>query len=245
MIRIGHPRPEPPVIVRLARLHLASRRIPAGVAALTLTGLTLRIVLRWTPASGLYSVLFPLIVAAGAACVTAVTAGGPFGDTERAAGRLLPYLRLATVLTMISLTCCVLAAGSFGGHLALGLMALLRDTLGLTGVALLTAVAAGANLSWTGPLAYLVLSIYAVGQYWTNPWIWADRPPADPGAAICAATVLAAGLAAIAARGPADTSHDLCRADDPASSDSVSGMAAVPPVRLDTSSPPKILSCGK
>jgi hypothetical protein len=178
------------------------------VIGLALTGFTLRLVLRWTPASGLYSVLFPVIVAAGAASITSVTTRSPFGDAERASGAYLPWLRLAAVLMMICAGCGALAGGSIGGHMALGLTALLRDFLGLTGVALLAATVAGASLSWTGPLAYLVLSIYAVGQYWTTPWIWPDRPPADAGAAVSAAAVLTAGLAVIAARGPAGAARD-------------------------------------
>jgi hypothetical protein len=153
-------------------------------------------------------VLFPLIVATGAASVTSVVTRSPFGDPERAAGAYLPRLRLAAVVTMTCLACGALAAGSIGGQMALGLTALLRDFLGLTGVALLTATVAGAGLSWIGPLAYLVLGIYAVGQHWTAPWVWPDRPPADRGAAICAAAVLAAGATAIAIRGARDTTRD-------------------------------------
>lgn len=200
--------PVSPAAARLTGLHLASRRVPAGAVALAVTGVTLRTVLRWTPASGSYSVLFPLIVAAGSASVISVTTRSPFGDPERAAGRYLPCLRLAAVLTMSGLACCALAAGSIGGHMALGLTAMLRDFLGLTGVALLTAAAAGASLSWIGPAAFLVLGIYAIGQHWTTPWVWPARPPGDPGAAICAAAVLAAGIIAIAARGAPDTTRE-------------------------------------
>ena len=35
-----------------------------------------------------------MIIEAGAAAVIAVTAHSPFGETERATGRWLPYLRL-------------------------------------------------------------------------------------------------------------------------------------------------------
>jgi hypothetical protein len=85
--------------------------------------------------------------------------------------------------------------------MALGCLALLRDLAGLTGISLLTAAVLGAGLSWTGPLAYLVLAIYGVQRAWTTPWLWPARPPHDRGAAICALLVFAAGVAAITARG--------------------------------------------
>ncbi len=102
----------------------------------------------------------------------------------------------------------MLAAGSAGGHLTVGSLGLLRDSVGLTGVALLTAALIGGSLSWTGPLAYLVLSTYAIQEGWTTPGVWPDRPPHDHGAAICAALVFAAGVAVIAVRGARDSSAE-------------------------------------
>jgi len=66
---------------------------------------------------------------------------------------------------------------------------------------LITAAMLGAGLGWIGPLAYLVVSIYAVQQAWTTPWLWPARPAGDGGAAICAGLVFAAGLAAVTVRG--------------------------------------------
>jgi len=52
------------------------------------------------------------------------------------------------------------------------------------------------------------VSIYAVGQHWTAPWMWPDRPPGDLGAAVCAAAVLVSGITAIAARGASESARD-------------------------------------
>jgi hypothetical protein len=197
-----------PVRLQLIRLHLASRRVPADVGALAATGVALRIVLHWTPATGVYSVLFPLIVGTAAASVVAVSTRSPFGEPERATGRRLPFLRLGSVLLLTSVAFGALAAGTAGGHLALGIPGLLRDVAGLTGVALLTAVVTGGSLSWMGPLAYAVLSIYAVQERWATPWLWPARPPGDRGAAVGAALVFAAGAAVIAGRGARDTSGE-------------------------------------
>ncbi len=190
---------------RLTRLHLASRRVPASLLALAVLAAALRIVLHWTPAAGSYSVTFPLIVAAAAAAVVSVTTRSPIGEPERATGRWLPLLRLGAVLATAGAAYGALALGAVGGHLAIGSLALLRDLAGLTGIGLLTAAVLGAGLSWTGPLAYLVIGIYAFQQSWTTPWLWPARPAPDRGAAICVVLVFAAGVAAITLRGALDS----------------------------------------
>jgi hypothetical protein len=156
----------------------------------------LRVALRWTPASGVYSVMFPLIMAAAAAAVISATTHSPLGEPEGVTGSRLPWLRFGSAVIMAGAACGALALGAVGGHLALGAPALLRDLAGLTGIALITAALLGAGLGWTGPLAYLVVSIYAVQRDWTTPWLWPARPAGDGGAAICAGLVFAAGLAA-------------------------------------------------
>ena len=194
--------------VRLPRLFWASRRIPASVGVLAAVGVTLRVVLHWTPATGTYSVMFPLIVETAAASVVAVSTRTPFGEPERATGRWLPFLRLGAVTVLACAAFGALAAGAAGGHLAAGTAGLLRDVTGLTGLALLTAAVTGGSLSWIGPLAYAVLSIYAVQEHWTTPWLWPARPPGDHGATACAVLVMAAGTAIIAMRGARETSRD-------------------------------------
>lgn len=194
--------------LRLTRLFWASRRVPASVGVLAAVGVALRVVLHWTPATGTYSVMFPLIVETASAAVVAVSTRSPFGEPERATGRWLPFLRLGSVMLLTGVAFGALAAGTAGGHLAMGIPGLLRDVAGLTGVALLTAAVTGGSLSWLGPLAYVVLSIYAVQESWTTPWLWPARPPGDHGAAVCAALVFAAGAALVAVRGARETSRE-------------------------------------
>ena len=52
----------PAAAIRLTRLHLASRRLPASLLALVTVAAALRITLTWTPGAGPYEVMFPLIV---------------------------------------------------------------------------------------------------------------------------------------------------------------------------------------
>jgi hypothetical protein len=132
--------------LRLAWLYLLSRRAPAALGLLAGLGALLWAALhwQWNVAGGAAAQqLIPLTIETGAAAVIAVTTHGPFGDPERATGRWLPWLRLATES--------VLAA------------------------------------------------------HWTTPWIWPARPPHDRGAAICAALVLAAGIAAVTLLGARDS----------------------------------------
>jgi hypothetical protein len=60
----------------------------------------------------------------------------------------------------------------------------------------------GGAFAWGGPMAYLLVTETALTQGWTTPWVWGTRPPHDLGAALCAAAVIAVGLAAITLRGP-------------------------------------------
>jgi hypothetical protein len=85
---------------------------------------------------------------------------------------------------------------------------MLRDLAGLTGIALLAAALLGGSLAWVGPLAYLVVTLHALGAAWTTPWIWPAWPPHDLGAALCAALVFAAGVTVITIRGARDSARE-------------------------------------
>jgi hypothetical protein len=82
---------------RLAWLYLVSRRVPMALALLALLGALLWAALHWhwSIAGGAAARQFiPLTLETGSAAVIAVTTYGPFGESERAAGRWLPWLRL-------------------------------------------------------------------------------------------------------------------------------------------------------
>jgi hypothetical protein len=161
----------------------------------------LRIALHWLPRSGLFAQQIPLIIEAGGAAVIGVTANSPFGEPERAAGRWLPYLRLAAAVALAGTAFGALAAGSASQHLAGGAPGLLRDLAGFIGLAFLTGAVLGGALAWIGPLGYLAITLPALAGHWTTPWLWPARPPHDRGAAICAGLVFAAGLAVVTVRG--------------------------------------------
>jgi hypothetical protein len=189
---------------RLLRLFLLSRRVPGALGVLTGLGALLWAALHWHwniaggPAA---QQVIPLVIETGAAAVIAVASYGPFGEPERATGRRLPWLRLASALILTVAAVGALAAGATGGYLPGGTLALVRDVGGMAGLGLLSAVALGGAFGWTGPMAYWLITESALAAGWTTPWIWPARPPHDTGAAICAGLVFAAGLATFTLRG--------------------------------------------
>ncbi|SBT44427.1 hypothetical protein [Micromonospora narathiwatensis] len=194
--------------LRLARLHLASRRVPVALAAVAACAVLLRVALHW-PWDAYGALQLPLIFEAACAAVIAVTTASPFGGPERATGRRLPFLRLGAVLALTTIAAGALAAAGVGAHLAGGTLEVLRNTAGLTGIGLLCAALLGGALAWTGPTVYLIIAVYALYTQWhgpalTTPWIWPARPGHDIGAVLCAGLVFAAGMLLVTVRGARD-----------------------------------------
>jgi hypothetical protein len=102
----------------------------------------------------------------------------------------------------------VLAAGASPGGLPGGIIDVVRNVAGGTGLGLATAAVSGGGLAWVGPMTYLVIAEVALTQAWTSPWTWPARPPHDRGAAICAGLAFGAGIVLIAVRGARDSVHD-------------------------------------
>ena len=147
------------------------------------------------------------------ACFVTVITGSPLGEPERVAGRWLPWLRLGGVVAVTVIAVGALAAGAVGGYLSGGALAVLRNVAGMTGIGLFCASLLGGGLAWTGPTAYLIAGIYGLYTQWhppavTTPWLWAARPPDDPGAAICAGVVFAGGLLVFTVRGARDAAGE-------------------------------------
>lgn len=196
---------------RLVRLYLVSRRVPMALVLLAGLGALLWSALHWhwNIAGGPAAQQFiPLTIESGAAAVIAVTTYGPFGEPERAAGRWLPWLRLGAAAALTGIAFGALAAGAAAGAMPGGTLTLLRNLGGMAGVGLLSAVIVGGSFSWTGPMAYLLITEGALAHRSTTPWVWPARPPHDRGAVICACLVIAAGLVLITVRGPRDSGRE-------------------------------------
>ena len=194
--------------LRLVWLHIASRGVPVALVVLAACGAVLRAALHWNWVPHPDPQQLPLALEAGTAMVIAVATRSPFGEPERATGRWLPYLRLGTAVALTAAAAGALAAGSAAAGLPEGVLAMLRNTAGLAGIALASAAVLGGSLGWTTPVLYWALSEFALFLDWQTPWTWAARPPHDHGAAICAAAVFAAGLAVITVRGARDSARE-------------------------------------
>jgi hypothetical protein len=191
-----------PTGIRLGWLHLRTRRVPAGVAALAVCGVLLRAALYWHWESDSGPQQFPMIVEAGAAAVVAVTTHGPFGEVERATGRPLPFLRLLAATGMCGLAVLALQTGVAGQSLNEGILVLARNVIGFAGLALACSLVTGGLIAWAAPLGYMAFCQYALTESWSAPWTWPARPPTDRGGWIAAITVLAVALLAYTLRGP-------------------------------------------
>jgi hypothetical protein len=195
--------------LRLAWLYAVGRRLPAAGGVIAASAIALRIALTAGHWDSYGALQLPLVFETVAATAIVVSTASPFGEPERVAGRWLPVLRLASALALTVLAVAALAAAGAGAPLAGGLLDVLRNVAGLTGLGLLCAALLGGGLAWTGPVAYLMVGAYALYTQWhrpalSTPWIWPARPPHDVGAALCAGLVFLAGLAIAAARGARD-----------------------------------------
>jgi hypothetical protein len=196
-------------LIRLLRLYAAGRRVPAAAAAVAVCAAGLRTALLLGHWDAYGALQLPLVFEAAAGVCVAATAASPFGEPERVAGRLLPFVRLAVTAALTAAAAGALAAAGAGGQLAGGTLDVVRNTAGITGLGLLAAAALGGAVSWALPTAYLVAAIYALYTQWhgpalSTPWLWPARPPHDVGGAVCAAVVFAAGLAAVTWHGARD-----------------------------------------
>jgi hypothetical protein len=191
--------------VRLARLYLISRHVPAALAVIVFAAGALWIALH-RPWDAYGALQLPLIFETGCAAVIAATSVSPFGEPERATGRWPAILRAGTALAMTAAAGIALSTAGIGVHLAGGTAEMLRNLVGLTGLGLLGAALLRGSLAWTALTAYLVVAIYALYTQWhgpalTSPWIWPARPAHDIGAVLCAGAVFVVGLVAITLRG--------------------------------------------
>jgi hypothetical protein len=191
-------------ITRLVWLYLNSRRVPAALGLLAGLGALLAGAMywRWNIAGGPAAEnLIPLTIESAAAAIIAVTTYGPFGEPERATGRRLPYLRLASAVLLTAAAVAALAAGATAGHLPGGGVALVRNVAGISGTGLLAATGLGGAFGWAGPMAYLLVAESALAAGWTTPWIWIAHSSHDTGAALSAACVFIVGAVATTIRG--------------------------------------------
>jgi hypothetical protein len=200
----------PAGLPRLVWLHAASRRVPGTMVVLAACAGVMRVILasRWVVPGGPGSTELPAMIEGAVAAVVAVTAYNPFGESERATGRWLPWLRAGTALAVTAAAIGLLCVAVAGAALPGGDLAMIRNTAGAAGLGLLCAGVVGGLLAWIGPLAYTVIAVIGIEERWTSPWTWPARAGLDRGAGICAGLAFGAGIVLIAVRGARDSVHD-------------------------------------
>lgn len=203
-----------PALARLLRLHLTSRRVPVALIMLAGCGALMQWAVRsalgqtHTAGARTSAGQLALLLETAAAAVVSAAMHGPFGESERATGRRLLWLRLAATLLLTGAALGAMVAGVAGTGMPEGGLAVARNTAGMIGIGLLCAVIVGGQFAWVGPAGYFVIAAYAVADEWTSPWTWPARPAHDVGGAICALALLGIAIFAITVLGPRERGKD-------------------------------------
>ncbi|MEV6836854.1 hypothetical protein AB0N17_20490 [Streptomyces sp. NPDC051133] len=112
--------------------------------------------------------------------------------------------RLAQLALLTALAAALLPLAVLGHAQTFGPPAMIRNTLGCTGVTAAAAVLLGARLSWLPAFAY-VSAVYMGGHgargRAATVWAWPVRPGAETGAWAAAVTLFALGAALYSVRG--------------------------------------------
>ncbi|WP_432027011.1 hypothetical protein [Streptomyces sp. 1222.5] len=112
--------------------------------------------------------------------------------------------RLAQLAVLTALAAALLPLAVLGHSAPLGPSAVVRNTLGCTGVTAAAAVLLGARLSWLPAFAYvsaLYVGFHGVRGRGATVWAWPMQPGAERGAWATALAVFAMGTAWYAVRG--------------------------------------------
>ncbi|MGW6458478.1 hypothetical protein ACWF94_21615 [Streptomyces sp. NPDC055078] len=107
--------------------------------------------------------------------------------------------RLTQLAGLTAASAAALGIAMPGATEEFGAGAMVRNTLGVVGLAVLSAVVIGARLSWAPPLAYLAtiyLGVQGAGSRWTAVWAWPLQP--GPGTASWVTALLLLATATIA-----------------------------------------------
>lgn len=193
--------------MRVLRLYLRSRRwgaallwmLVVAVAAWLAGDGTVR--LPSAPATQSLSVPVLALMPALATFAIGLTGFSPWGDLEGAAGRSLPGLRAAHVLTLMLWGFLTLWPAAARVGLSAAEWAMVRNVIGFGGLACLGARLTGHSLSWLPTLLFIwILGAYGMaagagGLGWAW-WAWPLRPGTDPLATLLALATGGVGVLA-------------------------------------------------
>jgi hypothetical protein len=187
-------------------LYARSRTVPRALAGLLVTA-----ALAVWAADGLHAYVDPqrrVPVVALAPLFSAAVIGASLhtasDELDRTAVR--PWWRLRTVhlLALTALTAALLSVAVLGHTTVFGPPAMIRNTLGCTGLTAAAAALLGARLSWLPAFGYVsavYLGAAGAGGRATTVWAWPVQPGGGTGAWAAAAVVFAVGGALYVVRG--------------------------------------------
>lgn len=179
-------------------LYVRSRQLAvgAGTALACMVGLGLLA----GDSAGLQQVM-AVFAAAAVVSVTATGLAGPDPALERTAALDWRGHRVAHVLAIGVLT--VVLGVTLGPSVVTEVV--VRNAVGLAGLAALGATVLGAGLAWCLPMAWTVVAVSALlGSHpvVVPPLTWLVQPPGTTAATVAAVVVGVAGLLVYAVRGP-------------------------------------------
>ncbi|GGM57066.1 hypothetical protein GCM10011608_47390 [Micromonospora sonchi] len=195
---------------RLLRLHLTARGVPKFAV-----GLAVVTVLAWSAGSWLASRSYfngalarvPVVALAPllAAILVAPTLGGADDDLERSTPLRWRAWRAGHVLLAgLAIAAALSLAGLREPH-AFGAYALVRNTLGCTGLVAGAAALLGVRLAWLPAFGY-VCAVYAAVPRQTDPatalWAWPVQPSTSATSWLPVVALFGLGVAAYARFGP-------------------------------------------
>jgi hypothetical protein len=145
-----------------------------------------------------WAVLVPIVAAA----VVGTTSQSAVGQFELATVRSLPALRASHLLAMLLIATASTALGSVALAGDISAPAAIRNLLGFTGLALLSAASLGGNLAWAAPVAAgLTTLTVGASQGRPNNWAWPIHTNNDSTALLIAVALCAVGATAVIASG--------------------------------------------
>ena len=207
---------------RLAVLYLRSRLVGWALLVLSFLALASWATTWWAIRRPEHDVtdgaLIPILAFAtlAAACLVVATARSPFGDAELTVAYPLPPLRLGHLAGLLLLSASTLAAALLlfdleGAWLAYPLLALLRNLVGFTGLALLAALVVGARLSWIVPLTFDALAYLTarLSEDTYAQWAWHLQSGRDELSWVVALALLIAGLSVVCLYGARDPAGEI------------------------------------
>jgi hypothetical protein len=184
--------------VRWLALYLRSRQVAVGVAVAVAAAVGIGLLGDDNDQPGVMLTVFAITVVCA---VTASGLAGPDPALERTAAWRWWGRRVAHVVAIGALA--VVLGVTAGPPVATGMV--VRDAIGLTGLAALGAAVLGSGLAWVVPLVWSVVAVSAFmgNEVAPAPVVtWPVQPAGTTAATIAAAVLGLAGLLVYAVRGP-------------------------------------------